>query len=475
MDKAGTPLNGGTILSWPGCELHENKNGIGPARVTDAPLFYIDALNDVVCSCSYPRCFGGRMTSSYEFTDGMGEAITLKGLLGIDKDALPVLRGKASQSSVGYGMRAEHAVDGNTNGEFWARSCTTTRDQKYDPDPWWKLDFASKKMVTKVKVWNRSDGIFHRLNGVQVSVDGDVCGTLTGTTAVQTITCNPPKAGSEVRLAFAGEGKRRLNFCEVKAYGQDYGLPLPTPSPTAIKAYVNIEKLFPALKRKLKACCAQKTKHYIDYARQTCGEHAIQDVCKAPNGYEPRFDSEGLGAAKHFPKSPCVAEAWAKFGMLEVIDKTAFAQEENEFAGWAKRIREHQPCKDNDEGVKIESKGNVPDCATAVGFCTDATNGEIVRKNCPNICGVCPGTGLQQVDLDLEDALAGKSAARQHAWTLTPTAASWTHSPTTDQSCFVDPESFDCSCMNTLKRNCRYVHECCVVLRNARAVCVHLI
>merc|ERR1712167_59969 len=80
--------------------------------------------------------------------------------------------------------------------------------------------------------------------------------------------------------------------------------------------------------KKLKGCCAQKMKHYIDYARQKCGEHAIEDVCKAPNGYEPRFDSEGLGAAKHFPKTPCVASAWSAFETMTIADKNTFAQEQ---------------------------------------------------------------------------------------------------------------------------------------------------
>jgi len=57
--------------------------------------------------------------------------------------------------------------------------------------------------------------------------------------------------------------------------------------------------------------------------------------------------------------------------------------------------------------------------------------------------------------MQLDDAVAGQAAIRQKAWTLTPTAASMTHTPTDDQACFVNPEAFDCGCMATMKRNCR--------------------
>jgi len=49
---------------------------------------------------------------------------------------------------------------------------------------------------------------------------------------------------------------------------------------------------------------------------------------------------------------------------------------------------------------------------------------------------------------------AGLTAAPvRTAWTLTP-ISTMTHTPTDDQSCFQDTDSFDCSCMITLQRQC---------------------
>merc|ERR1711998_470902 len=48
----------------------------------------------------------------------------------------------------------------------------------------------------------------------------------------------------------------------------------------------------------------------------------------------------------------------------------------------------------------------------------------------------------------------GKSAVQGGGWTLTPKAPKWTLTPTDDQSCFVNPETFDCNCHATKRRFC---------------------
>ena len=61
-------------------------------------------------------------------------------------------------------------------------------------------------------------------------------------------------------------------------------------------------------------------------------------------------------------------------------------------------------------------------------------------------------------------------------WTLTPTSASWTHTPTQDSSCFADADNFDCQCHSTKQRHCKYapsshcvstdLHGCtCAIMR----------
>ena len=115
-------------------------------------------------------------------------------------------------------------------------------------------------------------------------------------------------------------------------------------------------------------------------------------VCVPKHRYEPRFDGEGLGAEKHFAKTPCVAEAWSNFSLQEVINTKTFANEEYGLMNWAKTVRERQGrqmCEDDDEGVKADSKGSAPSCAKAAQFCSDPTNGPVVRKNCPKTCGTC--------------------------------------------------------------------------------------
>jgi len=65
------------------------------------------------------------------------------------------IKGKASQSSVGYDAPAEFAIDGNTNGDFDKKSTTHTETED---NPWWEVDLGSEQSVDSVVVWNRTDG-----------------------------------------------------------------------------------------------------------------------------------------------------------------------------------------------------------------------------------------------------------------------------------------------------------------------------
>jgi len=118
-----------------------------------------------------------------------------------------------------------------------------------------------------------------------------------------------------------------------------------------------------------------------------------------------------------------------------------------------------QTCEDDNEGLKANSGGNVPSCMKAAHFCSDQTHGSAMHKYCPKTCGVCTlapaALGLKQVNMELDDKVAVTTAIRQGGWTLTPTAEKMTHTPTQDQSCFTDPESFDCLCHTAMQRRCR--------------------
>jgi hypothetical protein len=80
------------------------------------------------------------------------------------------LQGKASQSSTDFDGPAKLANDGNTNGDFNAKSVSHT---KLEDDPWWELDLGSAAPVERVVVWNRTDGgdaIQSRTAGLRVKL-----------------------------------------------------------------------------------------------------------------------------------------------------------------------------------------------------------------------------------------------------------------------------------------------------------------
>merc|ERR1712185_256241 len=102
-------------------------------------------------------------------------------------------------------------------------------------------------------------------------------------------------------------------------------------------------------------------------------------------------------------------------------------------------------CEDDDVGLSRDSDRNMPSCTAAASLCADATHGPVAQKNCRKTCGACASApGIEQAILnDIELGIDDGQAVQ--GWTLTP-KQSWTHTPTEDQACFPDPESFDCAC-----------------------------
>lgn len=64
-------------------------------------------------------------------------------------------KGQASQSTTGFDGPAALAIDGNTNGDYAAKSVTHTAEG--DPNPWWEVDLLAPRPVDRVVVWNRTD------------------------------------------------------------------------------------------------------------------------------------------------------------------------------------------------------------------------------------------------------------------------------------------------------------------------------
>ena len=80
--------------------------------------------------------------------------------------------GKASQSSVAFDGPAKLAIDGDTTGEYAAKS--TTHTSMNDPAPWWEVDLGSTHAVDRVVLWNRTDGVGSRLDRFRVvGLDGE--------------------------------------------------------------------------------------------------------------------------------------------------------------------------------------------------------------------------------------------------------------------------------------------------------------
>jgi len=64
--------------------------------------------------------------------------------------------GKATQSSTDYAGEPQRAIDGNTNGDYFAANSTT--HTKQENNPWWEVDLGADKPVERIALWNRTDG-----------------------------------------------------------------------------------------------------------------------------------------------------------------------------------------------------------------------------------------------------------------------------------------------------------------------------
>ncbi len=65
-------------------------------------------------------------------------------------------KGTATQSSTAYDGPAKLAIDGNTNGDYFAAKSTTHTGT--EANPWWEVKLAEAGPVDRIVVWNRTDG-----------------------------------------------------------------------------------------------------------------------------------------------------------------------------------------------------------------------------------------------------------------------------------------------------------------------------
>jgi hypothetical protein len=75
-----------------------------------------------------------------------------------------------TQSSVLNGSSSQLAVDGNTNGNYYAGSVTHTG---FEAQAWWQVDLGAKNWLDQVRVWNRTDCCAERLSDFYVFVSDE--------------------------------------------------------------------------------------------------------------------------------------------------------------------------------------------------------------------------------------------------------------------------------------------------------------
>jgi hypothetical protein len=147
---------------------------------------------------------------------------------------------KVHQSSDGFPDlgKASAAVDGNTNGNYGARSVTHTKGTG-EMYPRWEIDLEANYRISEIKIWNRTDCCSERLNNLLIMVS-DVKNN-------QTYNFGPyPSAGnmnpfilpvnvtgSHVTVMI-DEENAILSLAEVEIFGVPERQPPPTPAPTPV-------------------------------------------------------------------------------------------------------------------------------------------------------------------------------------------------------------------------------------------------
>ena len=77
-------------------------------------------------------------------------------------------KGTATQSSIAYNGPPELAIDGNRDGNHNAsRSVTHTAQQD---NPWWELALDREYELDRIVVWNRTENLHRRLDGVEIKI-----------------------------------------------------------------------------------------------------------------------------------------------------------------------------------------------------------------------------------------------------------------------------------------------------------------
>ncbi len=129
------------------------------------------------------------------------------------------LGGKASQKSTYQDAVAGRSIDGNTDGNYDAKSVSHTESEK---DPWLEIDLGASRPIDSVAVWNRSDGgasIASRIEGYRVILLGE---------DRQLVWTSPSQTTPSPNEVHDVSGLRTLNFAAAIADYSQLGFPAST-------------------------------------------------------------------------------------------------------------------------------------------------------------------------------------------------------------------------------------------------------
>jgi hypothetical protein len=158
-----TVLNNGSPAS--GITVVFSAPTVGPSATLSASQAVTNALGVATVTAT-----ANNIPGTYVVTATVGAVSTTFSLTNLPGQNSNLAQGKtATQSStLGYPTAiAASAVDGNTNGGFFAGSVTATN---LDPNAWWQVDLGASVTVGAIVIWNRTDCCGARLNDYWVFV-----------------------------------------------------------------------------------------------------------------------------------------------------------------------------------------------------------------------------------------------------------------------------------------------------------------
>ena len=166
-----TSINPSYLLQWekidgPGNVAFGNPNGYNTTATFDTEGTYTlqltatDFFNDLLGEQKYYSLFD-------EVVVTVGGDDPPTGCL----NPTNIAQGKnTSQSSAQSGGVSGRAVDGNTDGNFWANSVALTN---WSNQPWWEIDLGEVASIDNINIWNRTDCCSEFFNNYYVFISDE--------------------------------------------------------------------------------------------------------------------------------------------------------------------------------------------------------------------------------------------------------------------------------------------------------------